>query len=154
MKIALVFSLVIIFIVMFIVLSKGQGADEVNEPISDSTSDPVNKQEEDKLKIETLEEGDGVQVESGANISVHYTGTLEDGTKFDSSLDRGTPFSFKLGVGQVIEGWDSGVLGMRVGEKRKLTIPPSLGYGDKGIPGAIPPNATLIFTVELLSIDE
>ncbi len=104
------------------------------------------------LKIEILEEGTGVGAKNGDVVSVHYTGTFEDGTKFDSSLDRGTPFSFKLGAGQVIEGWDLGVLGMKPGEKRKLTIPTELGYGPNGIPGAIPKNAVLVFEVELLSI--
>ena len=109
---------------------------------------------EDELKIEVLKEGSGDEAENGDNVSVHYTGTLEDGTKFDSSLDRGTPFEFKLGAGQVIEGWDLGVLGMKVGEKRKLTIPSELAYGPNGIPSVIPPNATLIFEVELLRVDK
>ena len=82
----------------------------------------------------------------------HYTGWLLDGTKFDSSLDRGKPLSFVLGKGQVIQGWDKGVQGMKVGGKRKLTVPPELGYGTRGFPGAIPPNATLVFEVELLGV--
>jgi len=105
-----------------------------------------------QLKIEVLEEGTDKLADAEDRVSVHYTGTLEDGTKFDSSLDRGTPFPFILGAGQVIAGWDQGVLGMKVGEKRKLTIAPELAYGERGMSGAIPPNATLIFEVELLEI--
>jgi len=104
------------------------------------------------MKIETLKEGTGAEAKNGDKVSVHYTGTLEDGTKFDSSVDRGTPFSFTLGSGQVIKGWDLGVLGMKVGEKRKLTIPSELAYGKTGT-GPIPPDATLIFEVELLGIN-
>ena len=110
--------------------------------------------EGNELKIEVLEEGSGDEAKNGDNISVHYTGTLEDGTKFDSSLDRGTPFNFKLGVGQVIAGWDLGVLGMKVGEKRKLTIPSEMAYGPNGVPGAIPSNAVLVFEIELLGIEK
>ncbi len=106
------------------------------------------------MKIETLKEGAGAEAKNGDTVTVHYTGTLENGTKFDSSLDRGTPFSFTLGTGEVIQGWDLGVLGMKVGEKRKLTIPSELGYGSQGAGGVIPPNATLIFEVELLGINQ
>ena len=88
----------------------------------------------------------------GKKVSVHYTGTLADGKKFDSSVDRGTPFSFLIGVGQVIQGWDEGVSSMRVGGKRTLRIPGKLGYGERGYPGLIPPNAELIFEVELLGV--
>jgi FKBP-type peptidyl-prolyl cis-trans isomerase len=106
------------------------------------------------LKIETIKQGAGDRVtKSGDMISVHYTGTLAStGAKFDSSLDRGTPFRFDLGAGQVIKGWDQGLLGMKVGEKRKLTIPPALGYGDEAMGTKIPANSTLIFEVELLEI--
>jgi len=107
---------------------------------------------ENELVIETLVEGDGATAENGNTVSVHYTGWLDDGNKFDSSVDRNQPFSFTLGAGMVIRGWDQGVAGMQVGEKRKLTIPANLGYGAQGAGGVIPPNATLIFDVELLGI--
>jgi FKBP-type peptidyl-prolyl cis-trans isomerase FkpA len=94
--------------------------------------------------------GGGNAAGSGQTVSVHYTGWLTDGTKFDSSKDRGRPFEFKLGAGQVIRGWDEGVAGMKIGGKRKLVIPPTLGYGASGVGGVIPPNATLVFEVELL----
>ncbi|MGF1676493.1 MAG: FKBP-type peptidyl-prolyl cis-trans isomerase [Rivularia sp. (in: cyanobacteria)] len=104
------------------------------------------------LKYEVLEEGTGATPKSGQTVSVHYTGTLEDGTKFDSSRDRGQPFQFQIGQGQVIKGWDEGLSTMKVGDRRKLTIPPELGYGSRGAGGVIPPNATLIFDVELLGV--
>ncbi len=105
------------------------------------------------LEIETIVEGSGVESKVGDSLTVHYTGMLEDGTKFDSSVDRGTPFNFILGIGQVIEGWEKGMEGMKVGEKRKLTIQPEYAYGERGVPGVIPPNTTLIFEVELLEIN-
>ncbi|MFN7147196.1 MAG: FKBP-type peptidyl-prolyl cis-trans isomerase [Myxococcota bacterium] len=104
------------------------------------------------LKIEDLNVGTGTEATKGKTVHVHYVGTLENGTKFDSSRDRGEPFSFQLGAGMVIQGWDQGVAGMKVGGKRKLTIPSHLGYGDRGFPGVIPPRATLIFEVELLKV--
>ncbi len=116
-------------------------------------SDIMENTIKENLKIEVLKEGSGTEVKNGDKVSVHYVGTLTDGKKFDSSLDRGEPFSFVLGASQVIKGWDQGVLGMKVGEKRKLTIPSDLAYGDKGIPGVIPPKATLIFEVELIRIN-
>lgn len=104
-----------------------------------------------ELEIEDLIEGTGVEAVSGKNVTVHYTGTFEDGRVFDSSRNRG-PFSFPLGAGRVIKGWDMGVQGMKVGGKRKLTIPSELAYGSRGAPGAIPPDTTLLFEVELLSV--
>jgi len=104
------------------------------------------------LQVETLKAGAGTrQVASGDTVSVHYVGTLTNGTKFDSSVDRGTPFATQIGVGRVIQGWDLGIVGMKVGEKRKLTIAPELGYGSQAV-GSIPANSTLVFEVELLAI--
>ncbi len=105
------------------------------------------------LKIEELEEGSGESASTGMNVTVHYTGWLENGNKFDSSLDRDDPFRFTLGRGMVIRGWDEGVEGMKAGGRRKLTIPAHLGYGSAGAGGVIPPNAVLVFEVELLDID-
>jgi len=108
------------------------------------------------LEYEVLQEGTGASPKAGQAVTVHYTGWLDNkgkpGTKFDSSVDRGQPFTFVLGIGQVIKGWDEGVADMKVGEKRRLTIPATLAYGARGAGGLIPPNATLIFDVELLDI--
>jgi FKBP-type peptidyl-prolyl cis-trans isomerase FkpA len=108
-------------------------------------------QPEEKLKFEDVVVGKGQEAKAGDTVSVHYVGTLTDGKEFDQSRKRGQPFTFPLGQGRVIKGWDQGVAGMKVGGKRKLTIPPSLGYGDRGA-GTIPPNSTLLFEVELLEI--
>ena len=105
------------------------------------------------LQIEEVRLGDGDSAATGQFVSVHYTGWLTDGSKFDSSKDRDEPFEFSLGQRMVIAGWDEGVQGMRVGGVRKLTIPPQLGYGARGAGGVIPPNATLVFEVELLDIN-
>jgi FKBP-type peptidyl-prolyl cis-trans isomerase FkpA len=104
------------------------------------------------MKVEKLASGTGSAPKPGDTVTVHYTGWLVDGSKFDSSVDRDEPFAFVLGQGQVIQGWDQGVAGMCVGDKARLTIPPELAYGEHGYPGSIPPNATLIFEVELLSV--
>ncbi|AQR65818.1 peptidylprolyl isomerase [Aquaspirillum sp. LM1] len=106
-----------------------------------------------ELLIEDLTVGEGSEAVSGKEVTVHYTGWLTDGEKFDSSKDRKQPFTFPLGAGHVIKGWDQGVVGMKVGGVRKLTIPAALGYGARGAGGVIPPNATLVFEVELLSVD-
>lgn len=105
-----------------------------------------------KFKIDEIKAGEGEQVQSGDHISIHYTGTLEDGTVFDSSVQRGVPFQCRIGVGEAIAGWDMGVIGMKKGGKRKLIIPPQLAYGDNAV-SIIPPSSTLIFEVELIDIN-
>jgi len=147
-KIIFVIVLLTITLVLYFSFKNKDQENEINN-MENNTSLEQNQ----GLIIETLKQGSGEEIKNNDKATVHYTGTLEDGTKFDSSLDRGTPFSFILGAGRVIKGWDLGVLGMKVGEKRKLTISPELGYGAAGV-GSIPGNSTLIFEVELLSINE
>jgi FKBP-type peptidyl-prolyl cis-trans isomerase len=118
-----------------------------NLPVSE------NNNMDKSINIEIVKQGSGPEIKTGEVAVVHYVGTLENGTKFDSSRDRGTPFSFTLGEGKVIKGWEVGVLGMKVGEIRKLTIQPEYGYGAAGAGGVIPPNAVLVFEVELLDIN-
>ena len=130
----------------------GVGLTNLNFQINKNIKLINSKNMSEKLDIQVVQEGSGPAIQEGQTAVVHYTGTLLDGTKFDSSVDRGDPFGFSLGAGEVIKGWDQGVLGMTVGEKRKLKIPPELGYGATGAGGVIPPNATLIFEVELLEI--
>ena len=123
--------------------------ESTSEPVaSDSATTNMND-----LKIEDITVGTGAEAVAGKKITVNYSGTLTDGTKFDSSYDRGTPFSFTLGVGEVIQGWDKGFTGMKIVGKAKLTIPSEFGYGANGAGGVIPPNATLIFEVELLKVE-
>jgi len=146
------FSLAAVFIfgvVLFGLFGWGQN-DSKNDTIDLNLEDMAVSSGE--LIIEDIEEGTGSAViESGDDIVIHYTGTLTDGTVFDSSYDRGEPFQTQIGVGAVIQGWDEGVLGMKVGGRRKLTIPPDMAYGGQGV-GSIPPNSTLIFEVELIEI--
>jgi len=134
---------------------------ELQSPGSNQQTTQLPMQETTSITMQTLPDGlqigdvvvgTGTEAVAGKEETVHYTGTFIDGTKFDSSLDRGKPFPFKLGAGMVIKGWDEGVAGMKVGGKRKLIIPSDLGYGPNGYPGAIPPNATLLFDVELLGV--
>ena len=127
----------------FVVQAQGQDKDKQEKKVITTKSG---------LKYEDLKVGTGDEAKAGDTVEVHYTGWLKDGKKFDSSLDRGKPFSFKLGAGMVIKGWDEGVAGMKVGGKRKLTIPPELGYGARGAGNVIPPNAELTFEVELLKV--
>ncbi len=169
-KTILVFTVVIIFagIAVWLFVNKSKNANAPAE-ISPSpipsvsveavpTASPVAGkiiELEGGLKIQDLTVGSGKEAVNGHMIAVNYIGTLADGKKFDSSYDRGTPFQFTLGVGQVIQGWEKGVAGMKVGGKRKLIIPPALGYGDRNIGnGLIPPNSTLIFEVELLMVEQ
>ena len=123
----------------------------VPTPVTAAPAQPV--AEVTELKIEDTKIGVGAVAEAGKNVTVHYTGWLTNGTKFDSSKDHGQPFTFPLGGGRVIKGWDQGVAGMKVGGVRRLTIPPNLGYGARGAGGVIPPNATLVFEVELLEVN-
>jgi FKBP-type peptidyl-prolyl cis-trans isomerase len=147
-KIILVIVLIVIVVLVYYFgFSQKRTPEQKEEAIK-----PVQEPENKPLKIEILKEGTGQEAKDGDTVSVHYTGTLQNGVKFDSSLDRQTPFVFTLGAGQVIPGWEQGILGMKVGEKRKLTIAPELAYGSSGAGGVIPPNATLIFEVELLGI--
>jgi len=162
-------SLVVVLIIIaiglglyFILRDKESGLelnnmDEENNLIKEDEKDEEVSQVgdgESYVEIVILEPGDGIEAKSGDAVTVHYEGTLEDGTKFDSSIDRGEPFVFTLGAGRVIAGWEIGVDGMKVGEKRKLVIPSEFAYGERGVPGAIPSNATLIFQVELLGINQ
>jgi peptidylprolyl isomerase len=120
-------------------------------PMSTPEKQPEVQTTASGLQYTDVVEGTGASPEKGQTVTVHYTGTLQNGKKFDSSVDRGQPFKFKIGVGQVIKGWDEGVGTMKVGGRRQLVIPPDLGYGERGI-GPIPPNSTLVFDVELLGV--
>lgn len=139
-----VFTILVIAVFVFIALQS---------PVSTNQKEiGMSNTQQQELQIEDIVEGSGTEATNGKKVSVNYLGTLTDGKKFDSSYDRNEPFQFTLGAGEVIAGWDQGILGMRVGGKRKLTIPPNLGYGSQDL-GSIPPNSTLIFEVELLNIE-
>ena len=155
----------ILVLIVAQVVDQGKTSSAIASPLSTSDSgtlvalsleDVANKEDvkttDSGLRYVEIEKGDGDVPQSGQTVVVHYTGSLADGTKFDSSRDRDRPFSFKLGQGQVIQGWEEGIATMHVGGRRQLIIPPELGYGQKGAGGVIPPNATLIFDVELLKI--
>ena len=142
-----IISLIIIVLIIALAFFLIVRPKELNAPTEQNS-----EQKMDEVKIEVLQEGTGEVSKNGDILTVNYTGTLEDGTKFDSSIGR-EPFVFTLGAGQVIQGWEQGMLNMKVGEKRRLTIPSSLGYGSAGFAGVIPPNAVLMFEVELLKIN-
>jgi FKBP-type peptidyl-prolyl cis-trans isomerase FkpA len=159
-------TLMVAFALIVLIALSGCAAKPAASPPGSTQSEPAAAQgstpddspgttkEVTELKIEDLKVGDGAEAKTGDTVSVHYTGWLTDGTKFDSSRDSGTPFQFTLGQGRVIRGWDEGVAGMKVGGRRKLTIPPEMGYGAQGAGGGvIPPNATLVFDVELLGVN-
>jgi len=144
-----VYLIILVFIVpIIILLLLGKVSKQTPTPSATITESKM-----EELKIEEMVVGTGDEAVNGKKVTVNYSGTLINGTKFDSSYDRGVLFSFNLGAGEVIKGWDQGVTGMKVGGKRKLTIPSSLGYGVTGAGGVIPPNATLIFEVELLKVE-
>ncbi len=136
---------------LFILLALGPGCHR--KAGSAASGESKKSAQSGGLQVEEVKPGEGAIATRGKTVSVHYTGRLTDGTKFDSSLDRGQPIDFPLGAGVVIKGWDMGIEGMKVGGKRKLTIPPDLAYGARGTPGGpIPPNATLVFDVELVGV--
>lgn len=139
--------------VLIATLACGTNDKSANDNLASNNEGESVKNTEQGLQVEDMKIGDGQEIKSGDMARMHYTGWLTDGTKFDSSLDRGIPFEFKLGAGNVIKGWDKGVVGMKVNGKRRLIISPEMGYGTRGAGSVIPPNATLIFEVELLGIE-
>ena len=138
--------------ILFITFLSRTGQPQEDTMQTNQNQQGQEQKEPGDLQIEDLVVGTGAEAQIGNTLSVHYKGTLLNGTMFDSSYNRGTPFQFPLGMGRVIQGWDQGVKGMKVGGKRKLVIPPDLAYGTAGVPGAIPPNSTLVFEVELLDV--
>lgn len=161
-KYLVVFGLLVLVVAIFFIWKNNQGFSEIKQSQAGASATAIrestegldgNKADMQDLKIEDIKVGTGDVAASGKKVTVNYLGTLTDGTKFDSSYDRGVPFSFNLGASEVIRGWDLGVSGMKVGGKRKLTIPAELGYGTRGAGADIPPNATLVFEVELLKVE-
>lgn len=142
-------TIIIILVIIVIILIAGVYYFMQNKQQNNSSSFDIQG-----MKVDILQQGTGMAAKSGDKVTVNYVGTLQDGTKFDSSIDRGVPFEFTLGQNRVIKGWELGVLGMKVGEKRKLTIPSELAYGSAGAGDIIPPNATLIFEVDLLGVNQ
>lgn len=167
MKVAFIAVLIVLVVIgaTYVIKSKSIQTSDTNsqtslemQPTPQASANATPKEggdnmDNNQLKIEDEVVGTGEEAQAGKRVTVHYLGTLTNGTKFDSSVDRGQPFTFNLGAGQVIAGWDQGVVGMKVGGKRKLTIPPELGYGEQGAGGVIPPNATLVFEIELLKVE-
>lgn len=153
------FAVLIAALVIVILVGRG-GDDDKSDPaaLADTSTKPVIEASDDpaptKLEIEDIKEGTGPAAKDGDNLSMQYVGAIYDtGDEFDASWDRGEPFSFELGSGNVIKGWDEGVKGMKVGGRRKLVIPPDLGYGEAGQPPSIPPSSTLVFIVDLVGIN-
>lgn len=150
--ISVVFVLLLSFGLYIVLSNKNEEVKQPNLNLNDQATDMETVKDFDEFAFKTLTPGTGTEAVLGNTVSVNYDGTLIDGTKFDSSYDRGTPFEFTLGAGEVIEGWEKGVLGMKVGEIRELNIPSSMGYGEFGAGSTIPGKAGLIFKVELLEI--
>jgi FKBP-type peptidyl-prolyl cis-trans isomerase len=148
---ALIAAAVVVIVVMALVSA---GGDDGTSSAAPGECDESPQTLDSGLVVEDLECGDGEEAQRGDLVTVHYTGTLENGRKFDSSKDRGEPFPLRLGAGMVIPGWEEGLPGMRAGGTRKLTIPPELGYGEAGRPPEIPPNSTLVFEIELLEVEK
>jgi peptidylprolyl isomerase/FKBP-type peptidyl-prolyl cis-trans isomerase FkpA len=148
-----IFLIPVILILFIYSVTKKNKVSSIPSPTPSDNININKKENMEELKIEDIKIGEGAEAVNGNTLTVNYSGTLVDGTKFDSSYDRNQPFSFVLGQGRVIKGWDMGLLGMKVGGKRKLTIPSELGYGTQGAGSDIPPNATLIFEIELLNVE-
>jgi FKBP-type peptidyl-prolyl cis-trans isomerase len=148
---ALIAAAVVVIVVMALVSA---GGDDGTSSAAPGECDESPQTLDSGLVVEDLECGDGEEAQRGDLVTVHYTGTLENGRKFDSSKDRGEPFPLRLGAGMVIPGWEEGLPGMRAGGTRRLTIPPELGYGEAGRPPEIPPNSTLVFEIELLEVEK